>query len=176
MITILDPRGEAGTPIDDYRLRADIQRTGLLIGLVSNGFPDATTLLTSVGEALPRVLDAPQVNIYARRDASSQVAPAMADQVVAECSAVVTAMGHCGSCTSSAVRDAVTFARRGLPAVALVSEKFWESAAFVARSVGMPDVPRVRLPHPVSGTGRDNIAKVADGIVDEIVRRLGGVA
>ena len=89
MITILDPRGEAGTPIDEYVLRADIRSAGLLVGLVSNGFPDATTLLTSVGEALAGVLDAPRVQIYARRDPSSQVAPEMADQVVAECHANV---------------------------------------------------------------------------------------
>lgn len=176
MVTILDPRGEPGVPVIDYTLAAAVSRAGLMVGLVSNGFPGATSLLTAVGDALPRVLTAPDVTLYARRDPSSQVAQEMADEVEAHCSAVVTAMGHCGSCTSSAERDAVTFARRGVPAVALVSEKFWDSAAFVARSVGMPTVPRVKLPHPVTGTGHDNIVKIADGIVDEIVRRLGGAA
>ncbi|WP_202456132.1 hypothetical protein [Frigidibacter albus] len=45
-------------------------------------------------------------------------------QIVDSCDVVVTAMVHCGSCTSSAVRDAVSLARAGLPSAALVSEKF----------------------------------------------------
>jgi hypothetical protein len=59
----------------------------------------------------------------------------------------------------------VKLAQRGIPAVALVTEAFWAQGDFVARSVGMPDIPRVRLPHPVAGTGVDHMATVADDTV-----------
>jgi hypothetical protein len=71
------------------------------------------------------------------------------------------------------VRDAISFARLGIPAVAIVSEAFWAQGDFVARSIGMPDVPRVQIPHPVSGSGRENMQRVANDIASELVRVLG---
>jgi hypothetical protein len=71
------------------------------------------------------------------------------------------------------VRDAISFARLGIPAVAIVSETFWAQGDFVARSIGMPDVPRVQIPHPVSGSGRENMQRVANNIANELVRALG---
>jgi hypothetical protein len=70
------------------------------------------------------------------------------------------------------VRDGVKLARRGIPAVALVTEKFWPQGDFVARSVGMPTVPRTRLNHPVAGSGHENMTKEASLIAPEIVAWL----
>ena len=63
-------------------------------------------------------------------------------------------------------------ARRGVPVVSLVTEEFWEQGNFVARSLGMPDVPRVQLPHPIAGTGEENIRQVAEDVVDQILDTL----
>ncbi len=70
------------------------------------------------------------------------------------------------------MRDGISIARLGLPAVALVTEDFWPQGDFVAQSLGMPSAPRVKLPHPVAGTGAANLARVAEEVVDEIVERL----
>jgi len=70
------------------------------------------------------------------------------------------------------VRDGINIARLGVPAVALVTEDFWAQGDFVAQSLGMPDVPRVRLPHPIAGTGEARMAEVAELFVNEIVDRL----
>ena len=74
------------------------------------------------------------------------------------------------------MRDGVKLARKGIPAVALVTSEFWAQGDFVARSVGMPDVPRVMLPHPVAATGVENLRRVALAIRDEIIARLAGQA
>ena len=58
--------------------------------------------------------------------------------------------------------------------MALVTEEFWPQGDFVARSFGMPDVPRVKLPHPVAGTGKENLATVAESVVSEIISALAG--
>jgi hypothetical protein len=71
------------------------------------------------------------------------------------------------------VRDGISFARKGIPAVAIVSEAFWAQGDFVARSLGMPDVPRVQIPHPVAGTGVAAMTVVAEKIADEIISALG---
>ena len=70
------------------------------------------------------------------------------------------------------MRDGINLARLDIPVVALVTEDFWAQGDFVAESLGMPDVPRVKLPHPVAGTGEANLAAVAQQIVDEIVAQL----
>lgn len=146
MITILDPLSESGIPIEDYRLGLDVRRRELSIALISNGFPDASSLLVEVGRCLSDELDSPRVELFARTDPSSVIEADSLRQIAGSHDAVVTAMGHCGSCTSSTIRDSVAFARAGIPAVALVTHKFLESAAYVALSVGMPDIPRVTLP------------------------------
>ena len=45
---------------------------------------------------------------------------------------------------------------------------------FVAQSLGMPDVPRVQLPHPVAGTGVESMRLIADKVVAEIIAALEG--
>jgi len=70
------------------------------------------------------------------------------------------------------VRDGISIARLGIPVVALVTEQFWPQGDFVAQSLGMPDAPRVQLPHPVAGSGEANLRRVAENVVDEIVQRL----
>lgn len=72
------------------------------------------------------------------------------------------------------MRDGVNMARRGIPAVALVTTAFEGQGDFVARSLGMPDIPRVTLPHPVAGTGKANLRAVAEKTIDEVLAALGG--
>jgi len=70
------------------------------------------------------------------------------------------------------VRDGVKIAANGVASVALVTEEFWPQGDFVAQSVGVPDIPRVRLPHPVAGTGIENMAQVAHDIVPSVIAAL----
>jgi len=71
------------------------------------------------------------------------------------------------------VRDGINLARRGVPAVALVTEEFLPQSVFVARAAGMPDIPRIILPHPVAGTGREAMRKVAESYVPAMLSALG---
>ena len=68
------------------------------------------------------------------------------------------------------MRDGVNLARLGIPAVALVTEDFWPQGNFVAQSLGMPDIPRVQLPHPLAGTGEENLRRVAGETVAEVLQ------
>ena len=74
------------------------------------------------------------------------------------------------------MRDGVNLARRGIPAVALVTTEFRAQGDFVAQSLGMPDIPRVLLPHPVAGGGRAHLRTVAEGCVDAVLTALGRAA
>ena len=70
------------------------------------------------------------------------------------------------------MRDGVNIAKKGLPSIALVTDDFWAQGEFVARSVGMPSVPRVKLPHPVAGTGESRISEGAEQVAEEIIDRF----
>ena len=74
------------------------------------------------------------------------------------------------------MRDGINIARRGTPAVALVTEMFWPQGDFVATAAGMPTIPRVRLPHPIAGTGGDAMALEAERVADELLQLLRGGA
>ncbi len=70
------------------------------------------------------------------------------------------------------MRDGINLANLGIPAVALVTEEFWAQGDFVAQSLGMPGVPRVKLPHPVAGTGIANMREVAEAIAPQVIAAL----
>ena len=72
------------------------------------------------------------------------------------------------------MRDGVFAARLGLPAVAVLTEEFVVQGEFVAKAVGMPAVPRVIIEHPVSGTGRENLTRVAIVAVPRLIAALSG--
>ena len=73
------------------------------------------------------------------------------------------------------MRDGIALARQNKPTVALVTRTFEEQGTFVARSAGMPDIPRVILPHPVAGTGKTRMGEIAESVADEICARLRGL-
>ncbi len=70
------------------------------------------------------------------------------------------------------MRDGIALARNGLPAVAFVTSEFWPQGDFVAKAEGMPQVPRVELPHPVAGIGREAMGQLADNICAQVLERL----
>ena len=72
------------------------------------------------------------------------------------------------------MRDGINLARRQTPVVALVTSDFVGQGNFVARASGMPDVPRVELPHPIAGSGGENMTRVSDAIVERIKEVLAG--
>ncbi len=55
-----------------------------------------------------------------------------------------------------------------------MTENFRRQGDFVAQAAGMPDVPRLTLPHPVAGTGAQRMGEIAEHIADELLDRLAG--
>lgn len=68
--------------------------------------------------------------------------------------------------------DAVNLERLGVPTVTVVTEPFTVAAETVARSLGMPDVPRVVIPHDYLSEDTDAIAKKLEPLLDDILDRL----
>jgi hypothetical protein len=56
----------------------------------------------------------------------------------------------------------------------LVTEAFWPQGEFVAKAEGMPDIPRIQLPHPVAGSGHEQMLITARTVRDVILASLRG--
>ena len=72
------------------------------------------------------------------------------------------------------MRDWINIAKAGTPVVALVTEKFLEQSVFVSQSLGLPNLPRVLLPHPVAGSTDKEMNKIAFSVVPKIITALEG--
>ena len=70
------------------------------------------------------------------------------------------------------MRDGINLAKLGIPAVALITEEFWPQGEFVSESLGMPDIPKVKLPHPIAGTGTENIRAAARQVASKVIAAL----
>ena len=146
------------------------------VAMLSNGFPDADKYLLKQAEALSPLWPGAQFR-FDRKAGADQlnigIQEPLLSELVRECDAVVIAWGHCGSCTSGIARDAIAFAAHAVPSVMLVCEVFWEYSAWIGEALGMQQLPKVRLPFPIAGTGDEAQRACAARIAPEIVRALG---
>jgi hypothetical protein len=170
----LDPSRGPAKPADPYTPR--MRRTkGITLGLMSNMFTDASAFLEDLKAPLHKALGDATFKFYDKgelRNSTFPAPPALIERIASECDGAVLAYGHCGSCTAGTVRDGVALARAGLPVAVLVTAKFRDEAAFMARAGGLPDTPFVFLPHPIAGREAAYHRAVAEAITGHLVEAL----
>jgi hypothetical protein len=62
--------------------------------------------------------------------------------------------------------------RLGIPAVAVITDRFEASARAMAEANGLPDYPFAVIPHPVAGNSDDELARKAELAVRALVPLL----
>ena len=77
---------------------------------------------------------------------------------------------------SCSMHDVVELEDRGVPAVALHTHTFMNSAVTHARAYGRPDLHSLSVPAPIANAGRDAVRQKAEGVIDAIVAVLTGRA
>ena len=70
------------------------------------------------------------------------------------------------------MHDTVYFEVQGKPAVFVASSAFVPAARVQAAALGLPDVRRVFVPHPIQDATDDEMRAKADAIVDELIAAL----
>jgi hypothetical protein len=173
-VAFVDPRARRASVAEPYDLRWDGSRGSTPeIGILVNNFFDSNAFADVLADALKQRAPGVGVRVWSKLDPSTPAPVELVDEVAAETDVCISLIGHCGSCTSGTVRDAINLARRGTPSVALVTEMFDEHAAFIATAAAMPGIPLVILPHPVAGTGTSNFRAVAQAAAAPILAALG---
>ena len=64
--------------------------------------------------------------------------------------------------------DAISFEKRGIPAVAIITEPFIPTAAASAEMSGMPGYPHAVIPHPVGSLSPEEVRSRADAVASRV--------
>ena len=70
------------------------------------------------------------------------------------------------------MHDAIAAETRGIPAVAVMTDRFEQSAKAMAAVNGIPDYPFVMLQHPIANDSDSDLAAKAEAAVEQIVALL----
>jgi hypothetical protein len=70
------------------------------------------------------------------------------------------------------VHDTVSFEIRGIPSVFVASSAFVDAAETQAVALGLPEVRRVFVPHPIQDATDEEMRAKADAIVDQLIEAL----
>ena len=70
------------------------------------------------------------------------------------------------------MHDTVSFEIQGKPAVFLASHVFSDAAETQALALGLPEVRRVFVPHPIQDATDDEMRAKADAALDEVIAAL----
>ncbi len=70
------------------------------------------------------------------------------------------------------MHDAVHFEIQGTPAVFIASDAFIDAAEAQSQALGMPQVHRVFVPHPIQDATDDEMRERADACIDAVIGAL----
>jgi hypothetical protein len=70
------------------------------------------------------------------------------------------------------VHDTTWFEVQGKPAVFIASSEFVEAAEVQANALGLPQVRRIFVPHPIQDANDDEMRAKARAIVDQVIEAL----
>ena len=70
------------------------------------------------------------------------------------------------------MHDTTWFEIQGKPAVFIASSAFVDAAEKQAAALGLPDVRRIFVPHPIQDATDDEMRAKADAIVDQVINAL----
>jgi hypothetical protein len=73
---------------------------------------------------------------------------------------------------SCGLRDVIEFEALGRPGVLVASDAFAQAAAEQVQLLGQPKLAYALAPHPIQDRTDDELRALADGALDEILRRL----
>jgi hypothetical protein len=70
------------------------------------------------------------------------------------------------------MHDALAAESRGIPAVAVMTDRFEPTARAVAEVNGLPDYPYVVIAHPIANNTDDELRAKAEAVIGRIVTLL----
>ncbi len=70
------------------------------------------------------------------------------------------------------MHDSVWFEINGRPAVFIASSAFIDAADVQSKAIGLPEVRRIFVPHPIQDANDEEMRAKADAIIEKIIDAL----
>ena len=70
------------------------------------------------------------------------------------------------------MHDTTWFEIQGIPSVFVASSEFIDAADVQSKALGLPQVRRIFVPHPIQDATDDEMRAKADAIVDQVLAAL----
>jgi hypothetical protein len=70
------------------------------------------------------------------------------------------------------MHDSIWFEINGKPTVVVASHVFVDAAEAQSKALGLPEAPRVFVPHPIQDATDEELYAKADAIVDQVIAAL----
>jgi hypothetical protein len=70
------------------------------------------------------------------------------------------------------MHDSIWFEINGKPTVVVASDVFIDAAEAQSNALGLPEAPRVFVPHPIQDATDEELRAKADAIVDQVIQAL----
>jgi len=70
------------------------------------------------------------------------------------------------------MHDSIWFEINGKPTVVIASDVFVDAAEAQSKALGLPEAPRVFVPHPIQDATDEELQARADAIVDQVIAAL----
>ena len=70
------------------------------------------------------------------------------------------------------MHDSIWFEINGKPTVVIASDVFVDAAEVQSKALGLPEAPRIFVPHPIQDATDEELRAKADAIVDQVIRAL----
>ena len=154
---IFNPCGEVSKNTRPLSTRKN-NLSGQRLGILDNSKWNANKILRESASALSQDIKFSKVNYYVKKYGfSTDATTEMIEEIVNDNDIVLTAIGDCGSCCSSCIRDAVALEDRGIPAAPVITTEFVNETKLTRVAIGMPDLKPVVIDHPVSSITNDEV-------------------
>jgi hypothetical protein len=70
------------------------------------------------------------------------------------------------------MHDSIWFESNGKPTVVIATNVFVDAAIAQSKALGLPEAPRIFVPHPIQDATDAEIRAKADAIIDKIIEAL----
>jgi hypothetical protein len=70
------------------------------------------------------------------------------------------------------MHDSIWFEINGKPTAVIATDVFVDAAEAQSKALGLPEAPRIFVPHPIQDATDAEIQAKADAIVDEVIAAL----
>jgi hypothetical protein len=70
------------------------------------------------------------------------------------------------------LHDTIWFENNGMPTVVIATDVFVDAAEAQSSALGLPEAPRVFVPHPIQDATDAEIRAKGDAVIDQVIRAL----